>query len=177
MAELRPDNPYAPERFPNPNKRVEFPPEAKQKFDRILTRYPNKESALLPTLHLAQEVWGWISPEAVLYVGSLLNLSPATVFGVVSFYNMYNQKPVGKYHLQVCTNLSCMVNRAYDIHDHLCEKLGVRPGETTSDGNFTVSEVECLGSCDTAPVVQINNDYLENMTVEKMDAWIRSKSS
>ncbi|HYS53189.1 MAG TPA: NAD(P)H-dependent oxidoreductase subunit E [Thermoanaerobaculia bacterium] len=169
MAELRPDNPYAPERFPNPNKWVEFPSDAKQKFDWILTRYPTKEAALLPTLHLAQEVWGWISPETVQYVGSLLELSPATVFGVVSFYNMYNQKPVGKYHLQVCTNLSCMVNRAYDIHDHLCEKLGVKPGETTTDGKFTVTEVECLGSCGTAPVVQVNNDYHENMSVEKME--------
>ena len=117
MADLHPDNPYAPDRFPDPKKPVEFPAEAKAKFDYILTRYPTKEAALLPTLHLAQEVWGWISPEAVLYVGTLLDLSPATVFGVVSFYNMYNQKPVGKYHLQVCTNLSCMVNRAYDIYD------------------------------------------------------------
>jgi NADH:ubiquinone oxidoreductase subunit E len=94
------------------------------------------------------------------------------VFGVVSFYNMYNQKPVGKYHLQVCTNLSCMVWRAYDIYDHLCEKLNVKPGDITSDGLYTVTEVECLGSCGTAPVVQINNDYHENMTVEKMDALL-----
>ena len=112
MADLHPDNPYAPDRFPDPNKPGEFPPEAKAKFDYILTRYPTKEACLLPTLHLAQEVWGWISPETVLYVGSLLDLSPATVFGVVSFYNMYNQKPVGKYHLQVCPNLSCRVSRA-----------------------------------------------------------------
>src|SRR5438270_989627 len=135
MADLRPDNPYAPERFADPVKlaALAFPPEAKQKFDYILTRYPTKEAALLPTLHLAQEVWGWISPEVVHYVGRLLDLSPATVFGVVSFYNMYNQKPVGKYHVQVCTNLSCMVNRAYDIYDHLCEKLHVNPGETTKD--------------------------------------------
>ena len=176
MAELRPDNPYAPDRFPDRERRVEFPPDAKEKFEYILTRYPTKEAALLPTLHLAQEVFGWISPEVVHYVGSLLDLSPATVFGVVSFYNMYNQKPVGKYHLQVCTNLSCMVNRAYDIYEHLCEKLDVQPGQTTADGRYTVAEVECLGSCDTAPVVQINNDYHENMSGEKMDAWIRSRS-
>ena len=169
MAELRPDNPYDKERFPDPSKTIEFPREAKERFDYILTRYPNKEAALLPTLHLAQEVWGWISPEVVHYVGSLLDLSPATVFGVVTFYNMYNLKPVGKYHLQVCTNLSCMVNRAYDIYDHLCQKLSVRPGQITSDGMYTVTEVECLGSCDTAPVVQINNDYHENMNVKKMD--------
>lgn len=172
MADLHLENPYAKERFPDPSVKPAFPPEANKQFEYILTRYPNKESALLPTLHLAQEVWGWISPEVVLYVGELLDLSPATVFGVVSFYNMYNQKPVGKYHLQVCTNLSCMVWRAYDIYDHLCEKLKVKPGEITSDGLYTVTEVECLGSCGTAPVVQINNEYHESMTVEKMDALL-----
>ena len=82
---------------------------------------------------------------------------------------MYNQQPVGKYHLQVCTNLSCMVTRAYDIYEHLCERLHVKPGATTTDGKYTVVEVECLGSCGTAPVVQVNNDYHENMTVQKMD--------
>ncbi|HUP47919.1 MAG TPA: NAD(P)H-dependent oxidoreductase subunit E [Thermoanaerobaculia bacterium] len=169
MADLHPDNPYQKDRFPDPSKKVEFRPEAKERFEWILTRYPTREAALLPTLHLAQEEWGWISPETVHYVGSLLGLSPATVFGVVSFYNMYNQKPVGKYHLQVCTNLSCMVTRAYDIYEHLCDKLGVEPGQTTRDGRFTVGEVECLGSCDTAPVVQVNHDYHENMSLEKMD--------
>lgn len=169
MADLHPDNPYEKDRFPDPAKVVEFPADAKKRFDYILTRYPTKEAALLPTLHLAQEVWGWIAPEVVHYVGSLLDLSPATVFGVVSFYNMYNQKPVGKYHLQVCTNLSCMVNDAYDIYDHLCATLNVKPGHTTPDGMYTVTEVECLGSCGTAPVVQVNNDYHENMDVPKMD--------
>jgi len=169
MADLHPDNPYAKDRFADPNKKVEFSAEAKKRFDYILTRYPTKEAALLPVLHLAQEVWGWIAPETVHYISGLLELSPATVFGVVSFYNMYNQKPVGKYHLQVCTNLSCMVTRAYDIYDHLCEKLHVNPGGTTQDGKYTVVEVECLGSCGTAPVVQVNNDYHENMSIERMD--------
>jgi NADH-quinone oxidoreductase E subunit len=169
MADLQPDNPYAKDRFPDPSKSVEFPDEAKKRFEYILTRYPNKEAALLPTLHLAQEVWGWISPETVMYVSELLDLSPANVFGVVSFYNMYNQKPVGKYHLQVCTNLSCMVTNAYDIYDNLCDRLKITPGQTTADGLYTVTEVECLGSCGTAPVVQINNDYHENMDVEKMN--------
>jgi NADH-quinone oxidoreductase subunit E len=173
MADLHPDNPYAKDRFPDPNKRVEFPEEAKKRFDSILTRYPNKEAALLPTLHLAQETWGWISPEVVHYVGGLLDLSPATVFGVVSFYDMYNQKPVGKYKLGVCTNLSCMVSNAYDIYEHLCDKLNVQPGETTADGRYTVQEVECLGSCGTAPVVMVNGQYYEeNMNVEKTDALL-----
>lgn len=169
MADLHPDNPYAKDRFPDRSKKVEFPPEAKKRFDWILTRYPTKEAALLPTLHLVQQTWGWISPEAVHYVSDLLDLSPATIFGVVSFYDMYNQKPVGKYYLKVCTNLSCMVTQAYDIYDHLCDRLDVKPGETTPDGRFTVGEVECLGSCNTAPVVQVNNEYHENMSVAKMD--------
>jgi NADH-quinone oxidoreductase subunit E len=172
MADLHPDNPYAKERFPERGKTVEFPPDAKARFDHLLTRYPTKEAALLPTLHLAQEIWGWISPEVVHYVGSLLDLSAAQVFGVVSFYNMYNQKPVGKYHLQVCTNLSCMVSNAYDLYDHLCDKLQIHPGETTKDGLYTVVEVECLGSCGTAPVIQVNNDYHENMDVTKTDALL-----
>jgi NADH-quinone oxidoreductase E subunit len=169
MADLHPDNPYAKSRFPDPQKTVEFPEDAKKRFDYILTRYPTKEAALLSTLHLAQETWGWISPEVVHYVGGLLDLSPATVFGVVSFYDMYNQTPVGKYQLRVCTNLSCMVSNAYDIFEGLCERLQVKPHETTKDGLYTVVEVECLGSCGTAPVVQVNNDYHESMSVPKMN--------
>ena len=172
MANLRPDNPYSRDRFPDSSKRFEFSAEAKTRFDWVLTRYPTKEAALLPTLHLVQAQEGWISPEAVHYVSELLDLSPATIFGVVSFYDMYNQKPVGKYYLKVCTNLSCMVNRAYDLHDHLCEKLGVNPGETTKDGRFTVGEVECLGSCDTAPVMQVNNEYHEKLSIQKVDELI-----
>lgn len=169
MADLHPDNPYAKERFADPKRQLSFPPEAQEKFEWILSRYPTKMAALLPALHLAQEVWGWISPEVVLYLSELLELSPATVFGVVTFYNMYNQKPVGKYFLQVCTNLSCMLCDAYPIYDHLQDKLNIAPGETTSDGRFTLMEVECLGSCGTAPVVQINNDYHEQMSIEKLD--------
>jgi NADH-quinone oxidoreductase subunit E len=169
MADLHPDNPYAKDRFPDPAKVVKFPPEAQARFEHLLTRYPNKEAALLPTLHLAQEVWGWISPEVVYYVGDLLDLSPANVFGVVSFYNMYNQRPVGKYHMQVCTNLSCMVNNAYDVYERICERLHINPGETTKDGKYTVVEVECLGSCDTAPVVQVNNEYHEHLAGDGVD--------
>jgi NADH-quinone oxidoreductase subunit E len=172
MADLHPANPYAKDNFADPARTIEFPAEVKSRFETILTRYPNKEAALLPTLHLVQETWGWISPEAVHYVSGLLDLSPATVFGVVSFYDMYNQKPVGKYQLRVCTNLSCMVSNAYDIFEHLCERLHVKPHENTKDGLYTVVEVECLGSCGTAPVVQVNNDYHENMSVAKMDSLL-----
>ena len=170
MADLHPENAYARERFADPAKKLEFPPEARQRFEHLLTRYPNKEAALLPTLHLAQEVWGWISPDVVMFVAEQLELTPSTVFGVVSFYNMYNQRPVGKHFLQVCTNLSCMIRGGYDIYYRLHEQLGgVAPGDITPDGKFSLVEVECLGSCGTAPVVQVNNDYHENMSVQKMD--------
>ncbi|MGH9457429.1 MAG: NADH-quinone oxidoreductase subunit NuoE [Thermoanaerobaculia bacterium] len=172
MAELRPDSPYTVDRFADPERQVEFPPEAKRKFEAILERYPTKQAALIPTLHLAQETWGWISPETMLYVAELLDQTPASVFGVVSFYDMFNQKPPGRHYLKVCTNLSCMLRNAYEIYEHLCEKLEVHPGENTPDGRFTVGEVECLGSCGTAPVVQVNEAYHEDMTVEKMDALL-----
>lgn len=168
MADLHPDSAYSRDRHADPGSAIAFSPANRVRFEALLERYPTKMAALLPTLHLAQEEWGWISPEAVYYIGDLLDLAPATVFGVVSFYNMYNQKPVGKYYLQVCTNLSCMLMNAYDIYDDLCERLEITPGQTTSDGKFTVTEVECLGSCGTAPVVQVNNDYHEDMTVVKM---------
>jgi NADH-quinone oxidoreductase E subunit len=169
MAHLQPDSPYAAERYADATKGVEFPPDAKAKFDALLERYPTKEAVLLPALHLAQEVFGWISPEVMVYLGGLLDLEPAKVMGVVTFYNMYNQRPVGKHHVQVCTNLSCMIRNAYDIYDHCLSKLGLHPGETTADGRITLTEVECLGSCGTAPVVQINNDYHENASVESID--------
>jgi NADH-quinone oxidoreductase E subunit len=108
------------------------------------------------------------------YVASVLELTPAYVFGVITFYNMYNQKPRGKHFLQVCTNLPCMLRGAYDIYEDLCEKLDVHPGQNTEDGKFTVLEVECLGSCGTAPVVQINDDYHEEMTVEKMGQLLKT---
>jgi len=168
MADLQPDSAYAKERFADPSRKTEFSTDAEKQFEYILSRYPNKQAALLPVLHLAQEQFGWCSPDAMLYVAKKLELEPAYVFGVVSFYNMYNQKPVGKYHLQVCTNLTCMVRNAYDIYEGLLDDLHVTPGGTTKDGRYTVAEVECLGSCGTAPVVQVNNDYHEDMTVEKM---------
>lgn len=168
MAELQPDNPYAADRYADPSRPVEFSPGNMERFRKVLERYPTKMAALLPTLHIIQEQYGWVSPEAMEYAGQLLDLSPAYVYGVVSFYHMYNRTPVGRYHLQVCTNLSCMLNGAYDIYDMFSERLKCAPYEISSDGRFTYSEVECLGSCDTAPVVQINNDYHENTSVDAM---------
>ncbi len=147
-----------------------FSEETRAKHDRLLTRYPNREAAILPTLYLAQREFGHLSDEAILYVADLLGFTPARIYGVATFYTMYNKKPVGKYHLQVCRNLSCSLMGAEHLIEHVARKIGVKPGETTADGRFTLSTVECLGSCGTAPVMQVNDDYYENLTEESIDA-------
>ncbi len=148
---------------------VEFTPENKKKFEEILSRYPRREAALLPALWLAQYQFGHLSEDVMAYVAALLNIPPAKVLGVATFYTMYNKKPVGKYHLQVCRTLSCALAGAANITDHLKKKLGIDIGDTTADGRFTLSEVECLASCGTGPTVQINETYHEKLTPEKLD--------
>lgn len=145
---------------------VQFSEECYKQFEEILTHYPTKKAALLPTFWLAQKEFGYLSPETMEYIGQLLDLSPAYVGSVASFYTMFNREPVGKFHVQVCTNLSCTLLGAEHILECLEKKLGIGLGQTTPDGNFTLSEVECLGSCGTAPVAQINDDYHENLTPE-----------
>jgi NADH-quinone oxidoreductase E subunit len=156
---------------------VEFSAAAKARFDQIVTRYPLKRAAIMPTLWLAQEEFGWLSTEVLEYVAGLLELSPAFTASVASFYTMYNKKPVGKHHVQVCTNLSCALVGADRIVDCLRSRLGVEVGQTTADGRFTLSVVECLASCGTAPMMQINDDYWENLnpdsTVEIIDRLAR----
>jgi NADH-quinone oxidoreductase E subunit len=145
---------------------VEFSPAAQAKFEHYLTRYPVKRAAIMPTLWLAQKEFGWLSPEVMAYVAALLELPPAFVASVASFYTMYYKRPVGQHHVQVCTNLSCALRGAEEIVDCLRERLGIGLGETTADGRFTLSEVECLGSCGTAPMMQVDDDYWENLTPE-----------
>jgi NADH-quinone oxidoreductase E subunit len=148
---------------------IKFTEENIKKLNDIKKHYPNSQAAVMPALWLAQEQYGWISLEIMEYVAGLLNIPVEKILGVVKFYSMYNTKQVGKHHLQVCTNVSCMLNGAYDILDYISEKLSIKPGETTSDGNFTLTEVECLGSCGTAPMMQLDNYYEENLTKEKID--------
>ncbi|MFO1462721.1 MAG: NADH-quinone oxidoreductase subunit NuoE [bacterium] len=152
----------------------EFTSENQRKFEEILTRYPVKRAAMLPALWLAQRQNGWISPEVMEYVGTLLGLSPAKVYEVATFYTMFNLKPVGRYHFQVCRTLPCQLMGAEGITAHLEKKLGVKLGATSADGKYTLTEVECLGSCGTAPMLQLNDDYHENLTPEKLDALIAS---
>jgi len=137
--------------------------------ERILACYPSKGPALLPVLWLCQERWGWISPGIMTAVADRLELAPAFIEGVITFYTMYQRTPPGRYLLQVCTTLSCQLCGTSWLVDHLKEKLGIGFGETTTDGNFTLIDVQCLGACGEAPVIQINNDYYTDLTVEKLD--------
>jgi NADH-quinone oxidoreductase E subunit len=148
--------------------------DTRQKIEVLTQRYPQARSALIPSLHLAQAEAGYLSPEIIREVAKIFRLSPNEVYEVASFYTMLFKKPVGKYVIQVCTNISCLLCNCEEIMAHLQKRLGIKPGETTPDRKFTLMEVECLASCGTAPVVQINEDYHENLTVEKLDRILDS---
>jgi NADH-quinone oxidoreductase E subunit len=154
-------------------KDLVFSDEARKEVDRILTRYPDKQSALLPVLWVAQKEWGWISREAVDHVASVLSLSPAFVWGVVTFYTMYNRAPVGKHLVQFCTSISCHLAGAEDVYRECRRRLGdLKPGQTSADGKYTVIEVECLAQCDKAPAVMVNDDDYAVITAEKLDSLL-----
>lgn len=143
--------------------------------NRIIKRYPEgkQKSALLPVLHLAQsEFDGWLSPQVMDYVASLLNIKPIEVYEVATFYSMYNTEPVGKCLVEVCQTGPCWLRGSDDIVSHLEKKLGIKNGETTSDGMFTLKTVECLGSCGTAPMLQCGAEYYENLTTDKVDQLV-----
>ena len=140
-----------------------------QKIDALIRKYPYRRSALIPSLQLAQEEVGYLSMDAMREVARVFELSPNEVYEVASFYTMLFKFPVGKYVVQVCTNISCLLCGCEGIMSHLVERLGIQPGETTGDKKFTLMEVECLASCGTAPVAQINEDYHENLTPKRLD--------
>jgi NADH-quinone oxidoreductase subunit E len=147
---------------------LEFSPETYKKFVETVARYPRKEAAMLPVLYLAQQEFGYIGPEAIEYVAKLMEQPPARVHGVVSFYTMYATRPIGRHHIQVCRTLPCALRGAENVTNFLRRALGIDCGQTTPDGRFTLSEVECLASCGTAPMMQVNDDYYENLTEEKL---------
>ncbi len=153
---------------------MKFSEEKLKKVDEIIARYPEgrQKSALLPVLHLAQEQFGWLSVETMDYVASLLKLEPIEVYEVATFYSMYNLKPVGKYMFEVCQTGPCMIKGSDDIVAYIGQKLGIKPGETTADGLFTLKTVECLGACGYAPMMQLGKHYKEHLTKEKVDAII-----
>lgn len=152
-----------------------FSPETLELVKKIIARYPEgrQKSALLPLLHIAQsEFGGWLSTETMDYVASLLSIKPVEVYEVATFYTMFNLKPVGKCLIEVCQTGPCWLRGSDDIIAHLEKKLGIGVGETTPDGQFTLKTVECLGSCGTAPMLQVGADFYENLTNEKVDELI-----
>src|SRR5687768_16012074 len=154
---------------------MQFSEQKLKEVDQIVARYPagKQKSALLPVLHMAQqEFGGWLDVPVMDYVAGLLKLEPIEVYEVATFYSMYNLKPVGKYMFEVCQTGPCMLNGSDDIVQYIYDKLGIRPGETTTDGMFTLKCVECLGACGYAPMMQMGDTFREHLTKEKVDAII-----
>jgi len=154
---------------------VKFSDEKLKEVQRIISYYPEgkQKSAVLPVLHLAQqEFGGWLDAPVMDYVASLLGILPIEVYEIATFYSMYNLKPVGKYMFEVCQTGPCMLNGSDEIIKHIHAKLGIKPGETTPDGMFSLKTVECLGACGYAPMMQMGKNYREHLTKEKIDQII-----
>ncbi len=145
-----------------------------QKAESLFNKYPQKKAALLPILWIAQEQEGWISEDMMRYVGDLIGVPYAHVLGVVTFYTMYKSKLHGKYHIEVCTNVSCMLKGSDKIVSTVEQQCGAKIGQTSADGKFTVSEVECMGACGGAPMIAIGEEYYENLTAEKTEQLLAS---
>ncbi|HSI88603.1 MAG TPA: NADH-quinone oxidoreductase subunit NuoE [Pyrinomonadaceae bacterium] len=150
---------------------AEFSPEIVEEMRAHLVKYPSdrSRSALIPLLFVVQRERGWIDNPGVNFLAQFLGLEVTDIWETATFYTMFNLRPVGRHHIQVCKTLSCKIMGEPEITDHICSKLGIHPGETTEDGKFTVTMVECLGSCGTAPMMQIGFDYYEDLTTEKVD--------
>lgn len=146
-----------------------FSPKIEAEIDGHLAKYPVMRSAILPLMFIVQRERGYLDPPGVAYLAKRLGLRITDIWEVATFYSMIHTEPVGKYHIQICKTLSCKIMGEPKITEHVCKKLGIKPGETTADGKFTVSLVECLGSCGTAPMFQIGFDYHEDLTTEKVD--------
>lgn len=151
-----------------------FSDENERVFQETLKKYPTKMAVLLPALWLCQRQHGYLTDDMLEYVAGRLDLSPVHVYAVVEFYTMFHRRPTGRYHVQLCRTLSCVLCGCEQIRDHLEDRLGIRPGETSADGLFSLEEVECLGSCGTAPVMRVNDVYCEKVTPEKVDRIIQT---
>jgi NADH-quinone oxidoreductase subunit E len=156
-------------------REIRFSDETMATVQKIMKRYPEgrQKSALIPVLHIAQaEFDGWLSPAVMDYVASIIGIQSIEVYEVASFYSMFNMKPVGKCLIEVCRTSSCWLMGAEDVVKHIEKKLKIKDGETSADGQFTLKTVECLGSCGTAPMMQVGADYYENLTLEKVDSLL-----
>ena len=148
---------------------MKFSEEFEARFREMVPHYPTKRSALVPTLLYAQDEVGHLSDEVIAEIAGRLDLTQLEVRNVISYYSMLTTKPRGKYNVQVCTNISCMVRGGEQILDHCAKRLGIGHKQTTADGMFTLEEVECIGACSWAPAAQVNYDFHENLTPEKID--------
>ena len=153
-------------------KPFRFDQERDAEFERLVKRYPTRESMILPALWLTQEQEGWISAEAMAYIADRIGTFASQVFECATFYTMYNLHPMGKNHICICRTLSCWLRGKQEIVDFLKNELGLKPGEISADGKFSLEEVECLGHCGTAPVVQVNGEFHENMDVDKLKSLL-----
>jgi NADH-quinone oxidoreductase subunit E len=155
---------------------LNVPPELKAAIDDLVSRYPQKRSASLMVLHALQEHFGCLSKEAVEWAAGRLELQPINLYELVTFYPMFRQEPIGRYHLKICRTLSCALGGSHALFEHLCERLGLDPNghgrQTTPDGKFTIEFVECLACCGTAPVMMLNDEFYEGMSNEKADALL-----
>jgi len=140
-----------------------------KEIEEIRAKYPDRKSALLPSLYVAQREFGWLSHEAMTCVAQTLNLPEAFVRGTASFYSMFRHKPVGRNLIQLCTNVSCMILGAEKLVDLLNTKYGVKPGGTSEDGRFSLVEMECIGACGTAPAMLVNTDFYDNLTEKTIE--------
>ena len=151
-------------------EKFEFNNQNLEKSKEIISKYPQKRSAILPLLDIAQrQNGGWLSSDCIAYIADIVEISYIRAYEVVTFYTMFNLKPVGKYHIQVCGTTPCCIMGAEEIKEKIKSKLGIDFGETTENKNFTLTEVECLGACVNAPVVQINDDYYECLSEDKIN--------
>jgi NADH-quinone oxidoreductase subunit E len=149
-----------------------LPERLTKKFDELISRYPLKRSAMVPLLLYAQDEVGHVSDEVIDEVARRVDVRPVEVIEVIAYYSMLHRRPLAKYNVQVCTNISCMLRGADEVFEHCAKKLGIKHKQVTPDGLFSLEEVECLGACCGAPSMQINYDYYENLTPEKLDALI-----
>jgi len=151
--------------------------EKETEFQRLIKKYPNSDSMMLPALWLVQEQQGWVSPESMIFIANKLKKPPIEVHSVASFYTMFNLKPIGTHHIELCKTLSCMLMGSRELKSHIKETIGIEPGQTSEDGLFHLTEVECMGACGGAPAVAINGKYHENLTCNTLDKLVKECKS
>ncbi|MBI2793353.1 MAG: NAD(P)H-dependent oxidoreductase subunit E [Ignavibacteria bacterium] len=151
---------------------IAFTSEELEQIEKLKALYPESKAAIMPVLWMAQKKFDWLSEDVMKHVAEVMDLPYAHVMGVASFYTMYHKKPMGRNHVQVCTNISCMLKGGMEVYEHVKQRLGVGHTQATSDGKFSLEEVECMGACGGAPMIAINEDFYENVTLQSTDALL-----